>query len=286
MDVTAMRQENDLILIIHIPIKSKYNKVQLYGVSQFPIFINGTRYKTTLNTRFLIINSLNAAAKIGKHQCTKTSKICKITKPLRFTPIDNDCITSQLISKNNSCEKYIDSEQQSFFKLIENSIYYAINGEKNMVLLCEENKTLTRSTITLKERGRFILRKKCVMKNDKVFLLPESHAPNEINHSNVLETFNVKPLQFDQITLLSNTSKRKKQITVTPIKLKTSGIINALLDDFLHYLIIAIAGITILWIYYKKQRCGNTGNNSISYQRGNVINDIYDRKTMTRTTTL
>ena len=79
-------------------------------------------------------------------------------------------MTSQPVSKNGSCPKFVDSAQQNYFRLIKNSIYYSTHGTKVMILLCEEDKIITRFIITLKLRGRLILKTRCTIKDNKVYI--------------------------------------------------------------------------------------------------------------------
>ena len=116
MQISALRERNNYVLIIHIPIRSYFNRATLYKAFSFPVFVNEVRQKASQKSNFILINDLKAAATITESVCNDETRICKINKPLKIEGVEEECILTQLNVKTIHVQVLLTMIKMTIFK--------------------------------------------------------------------------------------------------------------------------------------------------------------------------
>ena len=273
------------MLIIHIPIRSYFNRATLYKALSFPVFVNEVRQKASQKSNFILINDLKAAATITESVCNDETRICKINKPLKIEGVEEECILTQLNVKNHSCPSVIDNDQNDYFQVLGDTIYYAVNKPKDMKLICSRNENIMKFNIQFENRGYFKLGKQCIMKNNEILILPGSYTASEQNHSTILKNIDVEPVQLKTSYKKTLVYTTKAPFSIRPIEHKSSKAVLQALNDSTSLIAIAIL-IGAVWAIIKYKRTRHRRTDSVSYRRGTNANEPQDCRPLTRTTTV
>ena len=286
MEITALRKHNNYVLIIHIPIRTYFNKATLYRVINFPVFVNGVRLRAVQQTNYILINSLKAATPVTATECNEERKVCTINKPLSIIGMEEECMLSQLDQNNHSCPNAIDNNQHDYFHILGNTIYYAVNKSTEMTLICAKNENIMRFTTTFVERGYFKLRRQCIMKNSEILILPGSYTSSETNHTSILKNINTKPIRLEATYKKTMSFTTRLPFNIMPIENKSNKTLLQVLNEGTSSLLVMITLIVVVWATIKYRQRRDRRTELVSYRRATTVNEPQNSRPMTRTTTV
>ncbi|MGV0982865.1 MAG: hypothetical protein ACOYB0_11000, partial [Polynucleobacter sp.] len=203
---TAVIDNNKLVLVFSIPVKSEMRAYNFYKPTAIPIFKDGKVLMPQLDEQFVAISKSGSkylTMSIEEfQQCKMYPNECLVHRPARPLTDKSSCTIMTYAEDRLKCPVIEMQDSPAFFYIDGYRLIYSVNGTMRLYIKCQEHRHSTQykdSTIEITDQGEVTLRSSCAITipDGSTF---ETPAANEI--------LNLQELPiYDTLTTFPNPSE-------------------------------------------------------------------------------
>ena len=179
--------ENDIYVIIGIPIYETWKESTLFHATVYPTFLSGTRYQTDKVNTEILINEMNMTNNIESNNCNKKSRICNTNTPYYTIHANSQCAEKQIILPNATCHMKKGVSQENFYTTINKTVYYAVSSNIQIRLICPTINSTKEFSFRIKERGKFEYPENCIIRTNHSMIITQGTSNMTINAQDIFQ---------------------------------------------------------------------------------------------------